>query len=385
MSIKRIFALVLSLALMISAFSACGDKNNTGGSVSSDSSSSTIASSSDSSSSSTGASSATSSTTSTSSTSSTSSTASTSSASTSSKFVLTHAKQVYKFDNTKDAIICWGDSITESMGMVDLYRYPAQLQGDIGSQFKVINAGVSGENSNEITSRANLLDIGLTNYIMFPKGVDSVELTREFASIKGGEVLYYKGFGRELAMTDLIIGGKNYKMSFKNGEHWDQGIYTLTRTDASQTLTLPKGTTVKYDYSDKFESIYCNVILMGANDKNVPIPEIIERYRRLGSSSKKNIYIIPHYYGDADGSITKLFKDAFGDQALDLRDYFVNHAHEDYDVEKTALDKFCIRKNQVPVTFCYQNKRDECHLSSIGYKVMADQVYKLGVKLGYWK
>ena len=272
------------------------------------------------------------------------------------------------------------------MAMVDPFRYPAQLQGDIGSQFKVINAGVSGETSNEISSRANLVDIGLTNYIMFPKGVNSVELTREFASVKGGEVLQYKGFGRDLAMTDLIIGGKNYKMSFKNGEHWDQGIYTLTRTDASQTLILPKGTTVKYDYSDKFESIYCNVILMGANDKKVPIPELIERYRRLGSSSKKNIYIIPYYYkDDADGSITKQFKDAFGDQALDLRDYFVNHAHEDYDVEKTDLDKFCIRKNQVPVTFCYQNKRDECHLSSIGYKVMADQVYKLGVKLGYWK
>ena len=366
MSIKRIFALTLSLILMIGAFSACGDKNNTGSSVSSDSSSSTIASSSDSSVSS-------------------SASVSSTTSSSSKKFVLTGAKEITKFDNSKDVIICWGDSITESMAMVDPYRYPAQLQGDIGSQFKVINAGVSGENSNEITSRANLLDIGLTSSITFPKGVNSVELTREFASVKGGEVLQYKGFGRELAMTDLIIGGKNYKMSFKKGEHWDQGIYTLTRTDASQTLILPKGTTVKYDYSDKFESIYCNVILMGANDGNVPVPELIERYRRLGSSSKKNIYIIPHYYGDADGSITKLFKDAFGDQALDLRDYFVNHAHEDYDVEKTALDKFCIRKNQVPVTFCYQNKRDECHLSSIGYKVMADQVYKLGVKLGYWK
>ena len=360
MTIKRIFALTLSLILMIGAFSACGDKNNTGSSVSSDSSSSPSVSS--------------------------SASASSTTSSSSKKFVLTGANKITKFDNTKDVIICWGDSITESMAMVDAYRYPAQLQGDIGSQFKVINAGVSGETSNEITSRANLVDIELTNSITFPKGVDSVELTREFVSVKGGEVLQYKGFGRELAMTDLIIGGKNYKMSFKNGEHWDQGIYTLTRTDASQTLILPKGTTVKYDYSDKFESIYCNVILMGANDKKVSIPELIERYRRLGSSSKKNIYIIPYYYkDDADGSITKQFKDAFGDQALDLRDYFVNHAHEDYDVEKTDLDKFCIRKNQVPVTFCYQNKRDECHLSSIGYKVMADQVYKLGVKLGYWK
>ena len=376
MTIKRIFALTLSLILMIGAFSACGNKNNIGSSVSSDSSSSTIASSSDSSGSSSNSSSSAS----------VSSTTSSSSSSSSKKFVLTGAKQITKFNNSKDVIICWGDSLTESMAMEDAYRYPAQLQGDIGSQFKVINAGVSGETSNEISSRANLVDIELTNSITFPKGVKSVELTREFVSVKGGEVLQYKGFGRDLALDDLIINGEKYKMSFRNGEIWDEGIYTLTRTDASQTLILPKGATVKYDYTDTFESVYCNVILMGANDKRVPITELIERYRRLGSSSKKNIYIIPYYYkDDGDGSITKQFKDAFGDQALDLRDYFVNHAHEDYDVEKTELDKYCIKKNQVPVTFCYQNKRDECHLSSIGYKVMADQVYKKGVELGYWK
>lgn len=367
MFIKRILVLTLSFTLMIGALSACGDKNNTGSSVSSDSSSSTIASSSDASSSSSG----------------TSSNASTSS---SKKFVLTGAKQITKFNNSKDVIICWGDSITESMAMVDSYRYPAQLQGDIGSQFKVINAGVSGETSNEISSRANLVDIELTKDIYFPKGVDSVELTREFVSVKGGEVLQYKGFGRDLALTNIVIGGKKYKMTYRKGKLWDEGIYTLTREDKSQSLTLKKGTTVKYDYTNTFETIYCNVILMGANDKNVPISELIERYKRLGSSSKKNIYIIPYYYkDDADGSITKQFKDAFGDQALDVRDYFVNHAHEDYDLEKTELDKFCIRKNQVPVTFCYQNKRDECHLSSIGYKVLADQVYKKGVELGYWK
>ena len=270
--------------------------------------------------------------------------------------------------------------------MAELYRYPSQLQGNIGGQFKVINAGVSGETSNTISSRANRVEIELTKDIYFAKGKSSVELTREFVSVKGGEVLQYKGFGRGLPFDDIIIGGKAYKMSYRSGEHWDEGIYTLTRTDTSQSLILKKGTTVKYDYTDTFQTVYCNVILMGANDKNVSITELIARYKQLGSSSKKNIYIIPYYYQeDADGSITKQFKEAFGDQALDLRDYFVNHAHEDYDLEKTDVDKYCIRKKQVPVTFCYQNKRDECHLSSIGYKVMADQVYKLGVKLGYWK
>ena len=63
-------------------------------------------------------------------------------------------------------------------------------------------------------------------------------------------------------------------------------------TDTKQILK--KGTATKFDYSEQYKNVYCNVILMGANDKGVTTEELIERYRTLGNSSDKSIYIIPY-------------------------------------------------------------------------------------------
>ena len=337
MIIKRIFALTLSLTLMIGAFSACGDKKNTGG---------------------------------------------TSSSAGKEKFKLTCAKPFVKFDNETDVVICWGDSLTQSMSMAQGYKYPQHLQSDLNGQYKVINAGVPGENSNTISARANVIEVVLTKDIVFEKGKSSIELNREFLSTADGETLVFKGFGNQLAFDKIIIDGQSFTITFKNGEHWDEGIYTIVREKTDKKLTLKKGTAVKFDYSSQFAKNYCNVILMGANDSGVSVDELIKRYKKLGESSDKNIYIIPYY---TETNVADKFKAALGKNALDLRDYYVNHAHKDYDLEMTDLDKWCIKKGKVPGTFCLNNNQDDCHLSSIGYKVMADQVYKKGVELGYWK
>ncbi len=310
------------------------------------------------------------------------STDSSSSESAKEKFELTHAKPFVSFENEGKAVVCWGDSLTEGMSMASGYTYPQQLQGDLNGQYKVINAGVSGENSNTISARANIIQAVLTNDIVFDKGKSSVELDREFLSTVGGEKLVFKGFGNSLPFDKIVIDGQTFMITFKNGEHWDEGIYTVVREKTDTKLTLKKGTEIKLDYTGKYDSVYCNVILMGANDSGVSTEELINRYRKLGSSSDKNIYIIPYY---TEQDVAAEFKAAFGDNALNMRDYFVNHAHKDYDLEVTKLDKWCIKKGKVPATFCLDNNKDDCHLSSIGYKVMADQVYKTGVKLGYWK
>ncbi|MBE6806100.1 MAG: hypothetical protein E7526_06290 [Ruminococcaceae bacterium] len=298
------------------------------------------------------------------------------------KFKLTHADSVVKFDNETDVVICWGDSLTQGMSMAPGYTYPQQLQGNIKGQFKVINAGVPGETSNAISSRANVIDTVLTNDITFEKGKNSVDLDREFLSTANGEVITYKGFGNDLALDKIIIGGETFDIIFKKGTSWDEGIYTLVRKSTDVKLTLKKGTAIKFDYSLKYKTVYCNVILMGANDSGVSVDELINRYKTLGGTSDKNIYIIPYY---TEENVAEKFKAAFGDNALDMREYYINHAHKDYDLEVTKLDEWCIKKGKVPATFCLENDKNDCHLSSIGYKVMADQVYKKGVKLGFWK
>lgn len=344
MKIKRIISFIIVLALTVTLCAACGDDTNkTDGGTEAGTSST---------------------------------------AGTEEKFELTAAKAFVNFENEGKVIICWGDSLTQGMSMSAGYTYPQHLQGDLNGQYKVINAGVPGETSIAISSRANIVKAVLTNDIVFEKGKNSVELDREFLSTAEGEIITYKGFGNGLPFDKIVIGGQEFTVLFKNGSSWEEGIYTLVRQSTDTKLTIKKGTAIQFNYSSQYESLYCNVILMGANDSGDTTEELVERYKNLGSSSDKNIYIIPYY---TEEDVAAEFKAVFGDNALDMRDYFINHAHEDYDLEVTELDAWCIKKGKVPATFCLDNDKNDCHLSDIGYKVMADQVYKTGVKLGYWK
>ncbi len=297
------------------------------------------------------------------------------------KFELKAANPFTSFQNDA-VIICWGDSLTEGMGMTVGYNYPKQLQSDLNGQYKVINAGVSGEAVDAIFARANISSPTLTDNIVFEKGTASVELHYEFLSVDGEKKAQMKGLGNELSIGKIIIDGQEFALSYKSAAVYKDGIYTLTRQNADAKLTLKKGTPIKFDYSAIYSKKYCNVILMGANNTGLTTQQLIEKYKQLGATSDKNIYIIPYF---TENDVAEEFKKAFGDNAVDIRDYFMNHAHDDYKIEKTKMDEWCIKKGKVPSTFQYNNQRNECHLSDIGYKVMADQVYKKGVKLGYWK
>ena len=55
-----------------------------------------------------------------------------------------------------------GDSITQGMAMGKGYTYPQHLQASIGSQYRVINAGVAEEATDAILSRANAIEFVFT-------------------------------------------------------------------------------------------------------------------------------------------------------------------------------------------------------------------------------
>ena len=297
------------------------------------------------------------------------------------KFELTPAKEITSFEDETNVIVCFGDSITQGMAMGKGYTYPEQLQADIGSQYRVINAGVPGENSSAILSRANAIDFVLTNDVTFAAGEKRVRLDRNLFSTADGEVITYKGFGNQLKLSSVIIGGEKYALEYEEGETYDNGVYILVRNDDSSVLTLKKGTSVKYDYSSQIGRIYCTVVLMGANDGEPTAEKLVNNYRLISPLSERCIYIVPHYGDDYSSQLTA----AFGDNVLNMRDYFFNHALKDYGLEATELDKYCLKKEVTPASFTYENKKGEVHLNSLGYKILADQVYKKGLQLGVWK
>lgn len=285
------------------------------------------------------------------------------------------------YDNV---VICFGDSITEGMAMKRSDAYPAVLGRHLEGQLTVLNAGVGGENSYTICSRANALPFTVTNEVVFEKG--ELEYTsdyRIFSGINGEKICYrYACMGRELPITNVIINGKKYTLRCDRVGQEDKDKYVLRREKADQREVIPIGTLITYDYGEIYNNCYCTVLLQGANDGDMPIDIIIERYKKIESLNERFIAIIPHYRGD---DTAKLFNKNFPNKCVDLREYCKEQFWIDYNEKKDKNDIKCLEEGLLSTRFTYKNNFRDCHLNELGYKILGDLVYKKGVELGYWK
>lgn len=298
---------------------------------------------------------------------------------------LSSAIGIKMMDNeNKGVVICFGDSITEGMGMPYENNYPSLLRAKLEGQIKVINAGVSGETSNSIMSRANAIDFTLTHDITFKKGQSEVVLNRKlFSTMHGGEICYrYTVFGKDLPIKNLVIDGEPFAMRLEAGEKEDDHRYIISRENLDNELTLKKGVKIHYDYSEFYDKIYCIVLLMGANDGvlGTTTDELIDRYKKIFEKGERFIAIIPHYSTD----YTEKFKEAFGEATVNLREYCKEKVWEEYNLEQDDIDKQYISEGVLSPKFVFEGKKGDCHLSQLGYEILADLVYKKGKELKYW-
>ena len=284
-------------------------------------------------------------------------------------------------------VICFGDSITEGMGMKIGEHYPSVLGEYLSSQYRVINAGVGGENSYTISARANALEFTVTSDMVFEAGVKEVVSNWEIFSGINGELmrLRYGYMGNGLSIGKLIIDGKSYTLRYKAGKDEPSAQYILGRSNADEKVVISKGTKVKFDYSSiyKEDKLHCVVILIGANDRGeVSIDELIERYKAIAKTADNFIALIPHY----DTDYTAQFEAAFGNKCVNLREYCLNEdIYKKYGIKKTQRDQQLAKEGEMPASLTYNFVPRDCHLNATGYKILADLVYEKGVELGYWK
>ena len=279
-------------------------------------------------------------------------------------------------------IVCWGDSITEGMGMSNSLHYPAILQTLVGKNYKVINTGVGGETTYTILARANAIDFSLISDLTFAEGeaTATVENNKLFVAEDGGEIKF-KGRCRQLPKITVVIGDNTFDMTYvQTSGTYGVGNVILTRSDTKSALTIKKGTKAKFDYSEYFDEVYCNISLMGANDGGLPANVLIERNKKIAHTAEKNLYIVPYY--DADYSAE--FNAAFGKEAVEVRKYFQTDAVTDYGITINQKDKDCLSQNAIPAQFCYNNLPFNCHLNETGYHALANRIYKRGVELSVW-
>ncbi len=283
------------------------------------------------------------------------------------------------YDNV---VICFGDSITEGMAMPQGASYPSVLGEHLKEQFKVLNAGVGGETSYTICSRANALPFTVTKDIVFEKGeLEYVSDYKIFSGINGEEIKYRYGWmGHDLPITNLFIDGKPYTLRFDRKGNEEKDGYVLCRENSSEKEVITVGKRIEFDYSKIYKSCYCTVLLQGAND-TLPTETIIERYKKIEALNDRFIAIIPHYRDDD----SQLFYNAFGKRCVNLREYCKQKVWIDYGIEKDENDIKCINDGILSSRFTYKNNYRDAHLNELGYKILADLVYQKGKELEFWK
>lgn len=321
--------------------------------------------------------------------------------------------------NGKNSVIaCWGDSITQST-VGKTYSYPAQLAQLLNGQHMVYNAGDAGETSTAILSRANIVNVYLKYDIKFEADSEYSEIfyrgrventsdrvySRRYIDcwVKDteGNNIYYTINGNQLPITDVKIGGVNYELvdivNYSTMNPWGcNQQFKLKRTgDISQALTLRADSQVIFDYSSLYNNIYCSIVLFGANGSSSgpysgtgeSVQRVISEFKAMNSTAEKTLYVIPFFW---QNDVTDDFVKAFGadaDKLINLREYLTCDAFEDYDVIPTRADLEWMEKDgRVPPCFwAVKSGSYDCHLNKLGYKIMADLIYKRGAALGYWK
>lgn len=304
-------------------------------------------------------------------------------------------------------IICWGDSLTEGMGMAvgSGNKYPDALQEKIGDDYKVWNGGYSGDKSIAIMTRQGAIGLTTKADIRFAAGEDTVKL-----GLRKEGFGFLMDDGAELhsmnvqvgtssrnptipRLNPVVIGGESYTLGFTfDGvpePHVDGGYYvTLTRADATSEATVPAGSAVVLANTDLSAQSYCETFFIGANDgltaSEADIDLLISRYRKMIDHLTHDRYlvIIPYW---SEGALIEPFKAAFGDRAVSVMELITPERMQAVGVTPNEEDLERLEKRIMPASLRYQNRSGDVHLNEYGYKLIAQFIYERGQALGYWK
>ena len=289
--------------------------------------------------------------------------------------------------DSRTIVACWGDSITEGMGVTDK-SYPIRLQEMLGdTNFVVYNGGDGGEKSNTIAARQGGLKVYTSKNITFARGNDSQILTTEsgncFVDENGSPVVLTAALGNQMSVNDVQINGEYYELSFKDFVWSPRSfkLYLKRYSDSSSLLTIPKGSEVIFNSASVSTKGGIDIYIMGANGgyegSNATYIEQVKAMIKHHGSDK--YLIVKPYWTTIAG-----LEEAFGNHIVDFPALAISEGLAYEGLTPTAADKTAISKKSVPPSLRYNNEADNVHLNEYGYHFLAHCIHEKGKTLGYW-
>lgn len=268
--------------------------------------------------------------------------------------------------------------------------YPNELQKILNTRtlynFKVYNAGVGGENSATIASRAGGIPfmVKIVDQII-PSSKVPVEIS--FLNNNGMKITpLHQGSGVPNHQFVGKLGDIAGKISLfraleqsKDTKYND--YYSFTRLKEGQPVITDQPLKFTFNFSQQYKNdIY--IIWIGQHDGKdfqnaiLNTKAIIDHMK---SSNKKFIAMNRPSGNSSRDNEDKAWLKQFPNNFIPIRQYMIKHGLEDAGIKPTLQDEIDINNGTVPSSL----RSDQVHFNSQGYKVVANEVFHKMEKLGW--
>lgn len=284
-------------------------------------------------------------------------------------------------DEVRDVLLL-GDSQTQRVG------YPERLASDINANYNVRHYGMGGAGALDIAYLYTAVPLMVEPFDI-PVGTTPVEIhlysdvygtlddNTAFAvqSLQGVNTCTVDGIEGKLTCT-FDPGYSNKKWFFeRNAAGLAHSVTRPTPLITACSVHTKNSLVVWLGTNDSYHQTNADEVF---NKIKVSVDTIINRndmnnYIVLGLTSKA--------YMTNYADVNKKLANYYGYHFLDVAAYLLKYGLDDAGITPTAQDLIDIANGEMPESL----RADAVHFNSDGYTVIADQVFKKGVNLGYWE
>lgn len=323
-----------------------------------------------------------------------------------------------------NGIVAVGDSLTQGVGsyrygnylnfMATTLDYPldcylAQLIRIVKNGFYGINLGYGGDTIPQIMARCGVTPYYFKNNVTLYANMSEYQIgTYSDNGIINSYNDKSNEFGSEQYGTGNKLGGANpcyvshgnevieFEINHiqETADNSPNDKMTIRRTNSGKEDIVIKAGTPFYCYANKYKNPYLLIVWIGTNSGSVNGEELVNANKEIISHyNPKNYIVIGKHVGiranDPNTELEKLkqneklFMKAFGPKFFNLRKYLNENALEDAGLAETEEDKKELSKGLMPKQL-WASDSDSTHINGLGHKLIAQQLYNIGVINGFW-
>ncbi len=275
-----------------------------------------------------------------------------------------------EFEGDLPRIVCWGDSLTESVDSKT--AYPDVLRRLSGAE--VINYGIRSDTSFMVAIRAGYVGVYVQDFIM-PAGQEPVRVSLRTKRGKAAPLLRYGDEG----VNPCFIGGVRGTLSLT-----EDGYY-FTRSESGDTIAVENGTRFTTAGMALKKSSDVLVIFTGTNDSpdRDSIYDVIEYQRGILEYTGCDKYVVvgmtcKQVMPDIE-KVNEILSEEYAEHFLDIREFMLSEGLEYEGLSPTAQDRQDIANGEIPSSL----RNDYVHGNKYFYDILGNKIYEKMQYLGY--